>query len=173
MSAAMRLWATFLMVAGCATAPEVRDERPPVPLEPVAVRPVFIPEKDELFALIDPLKPLAEEKLSSMGHAISDRGWPIEINLRTPEMGLKDEHARVCVRLIGRVVRPQGRFASIDVPAEACREANVYNPVNVISISAADIPNAPNGALYVEALRLLLESLSRQARVPAGSSKTP
>jgi hypothetical protein len=108
-----------------------------------------------------------------MGHAISDRGWPVEVQLRTPEMGLKDEHARVCVRLIGRVVRPQGRFAAIDVPAEACREANVYNPINVLSITAADIPNAPNGQLYVEALRLLLESLSRQARVPAGSQKAP
>ena len=88
MSTAMKRLLTIAVLAtGCASAPEIKDDRPPVPLEPVAVRPVFIPEKDELFALVDPLKPIAEEKLSSMGHAISDRGWPVEIQLRSPETG--------------------------------------------------------------------------------------
>jgi hypothetical protein len=173
MKPTVRLWLTsmtFFVAAACATAPEVRSEAPPVPLEPVAVKVVFIPEKDDLFSLVDPLRGHVEARLAQAGHAISDRGWPIEIQLRHPELGTQDEHARVCVKLVGRVVRPQGRFAAVDVPAESCREANIYNPVNVTNISAAEIPNGPNGALYVEAIDILLNQLDRQARAPAQSN---
>lgn len=170
----MGRWAiAALLGVGCASAPAARDEGPPVPLEPVAVRVVFIPEQDELFSIVEPLREQAESRLSVLGHPISERGWPVEVQLRPPELGTKDEHLRVCVRLVGRVVRPQGRFAAVDVPAEACREANVYNPVTVVAIGPGDIPNAPNGQLYLEALDKLLGLLSRHARVPAGSSRTP
>jgi hypothetical protein len=156
------LCAAVALLAGCATAPEPRPEAEQMPLEPGPVHAVMVAERDALFALVESLTKRATDRLFQLGHPITELGWPVEVQLREPQMSTAGDHARICVKLVGRVVRPQGRFAAVEVPVERCREATIYNPATMV-----DVDHPQNRALYDEALDALIDTLSRHARVRA------
>ena len=127
--------------------------------------------------LIPKTERLARERFEAQGHAVTgDAADSAEIEIASIGAGVDNNEYKCCVRMLGRLVRNEQRFAAVDVVKERCektelrgkRDGDVVAFTRIVQalVGARDPDDAGILKLYESSVEELIDALSRQATRP-------